>query len=146
MRIVGSVPTQEETPALLDRGGKRKSRGLVGVRGDPSARKLGRRCLRRWLILIQPPRIAAFFQLVDNVINDREPFVLAQSLLQSANNLAGSPQGEGVSKDLTSCHLSIRTYRERMYKSLHLVSVISWPARREGQRNVRTFHRQGDLG
>jgi hypothetical protein len=41
---------------------------VSGVRGSPSARKLGRWCLRRRLILIQPPRIAALLQLVDNVV------------------------------------------------------------------------------
>jgi hypothetical protein len=124
---------QEEAPALLDRGSKRKSRGGVsGVRSDPSARKLGRWCLRRWRILVQSPRVAALFQLRDRMIGDRVSFILCQLRLQPLHDLAGPPQGEGegISKDFTSCHFSIRTYRERMYKPLHLVPVIWRPARR----------------
>jgi hypothetical protein len=100
------------SPGLGRPGQRTKEPGAGrGCGGDPSARKLGRWCFRRWLVLIQPPRIAALLQLVDDVIGYGVPFILAQSLFQSADDLARPPQGkgDGVSKDFTSRHLSTRT-------------------------------------
>jgi hypothetical protein len=113
------------SPGLVRPGRQTEGLGVSGVRGDPSARKLSRWRLRRWLVLIQLPRIATLFQLVDNVIGDREPFVLGQLRLQPANNLAGPPQGEGegVSKDFAFCHFANRTYREQFGKPLGLVAT-----------------------
>jgi hypothetical protein len=118
-------PKVKRKPRPFDRGGKRKSLGVSGVRGDPSACKLGRWRLRCGLILIQAPRIAALFQLVDNVIGDGVSLILAQSLFQPPDNLARSPQGvgDGVSKDLAAGHLDNRTYQEQDGKPLGLVAT-----------------------
>jgi hypothetical protein len=80
-------------------GGKKPSVLSLHVDGG-----LARRCL-----VIQPPRIAAILQLPNDVIGNCVALCLAQPLFQAAHDLAGTHQGEGngVSKDLASCHASL---------------------------------------
>ena len=54
--------------------------------------RLGRRRLGRWCLLIQPPRIAAFFQLGDDVIGECVTLVLTEPFLQTAYDLARAPE------------------------------------------------------
>jgi hypothetical protein len=46
--------------------------------------------LRRWLLLIQLPRITPLIQLPDYVIRYRASLSLAQAMLQTTNDLAGA--------------------------------------------------------
>src|SRR5215471_802539 len=67
------------------------------------------RRLCRWLLLIQPPRIAAFFKLLDRVIGDCKLLRFSQPFLQASDDLAGAPQGESnrVSEDFSFRHTGV---------------------------------------
>jgi hypothetical protein len=71
----------------------------------PSVQFLFRR-LRYWLFLIQPPRIASFFKLLNCVIGDCKPLLFIQPFFQASDDLAGAPKriGDGVPEDLSLRH------------------------------------------
>ena len=60
----------------------------------------------RWRFLIQPPRIASLFKLLDGVVSYCKSFVFIQPFFQATYDLPGAPkcEGNGVSKDLSPCH------------------------------------------
>ena len=110
------------------RPGLRNGRRVAGCRGMPSVQFEDRSCrwrLRRRRLLIQPPGIAALFELGDSVIGDRKSFLFGQSFFQAANDLPGAPECESdrVPKHFSLGHGPKRTYREQYCKPLHLARL-----------------------
>jgi hypothetical protein len=83
-------------------------------------------------LFVQPPRIAALFQLRDGVIGDGVTFLFSQPNLQAAYDLSGAPPCEGncVPEDFSLCHWRNRTKRELACKPLHLAHGGTKAARR----------------
>jgi hypothetical protein len=46
------------------------------------------------LQLIQPPRVAALFKLLNRMVGDGKPLGFNQAFLQASDDLAGAPRGE----------------------------------------------------
>ena len=85
-------------------------------------------------LFVQPPRIAALFQLRDGVIGDGETFLFSQPNLQAAYDLSGAPPCEGncVPEDFSLRHWRNRTKRELACKPLHLAQGAQKPQGGEG--------------
>jgi hypothetical protein len=59
-------------------------------------------------LLLQPPRISALHELIDDMIGDRVSLRFGHLGLRAADDLAGAPQSkrDGVSEHLSSGHSS----------------------------------------
>ena len=105
---------------------------------------------RRPRLLIQPPGIAALFELGDSVIGDRKSFLFGQSFFQTANDLRERLSAKAIASRSTSpLVMDQKEHIENNIASHYILRAFREGVATAGRRGViecAAFHCESDLG